>query len=69
MLVIEFGYRTVVLFPSQLPQTGFLQTKMASAFKFQEMAFKAFLAFLVPSQLITPTLQHFNHQQDGNVTS
>ena len=33
------------------------------------MAVGAFLVFLVPSQLATPTSQNFSHQQDDSITS
>ena len=71
LFIVGFGYQTSGAISAALATNWFPENQIGTAmsFQFQGLAFGAFLAFLVPSQLATPPPQNFSYQQNGNMTS
>ena len=71
LFVAGFGLQTGSAISVALATNWFPENQIGTAMSFQSqgMAFGAFLAFLVPSQLVTPPQQNFSQLQDGNKTS
>ena len=70
LLVAGFGLQTGSAISVALATNWFPENQIGTAMSFQSlgMTVGAFLAFLIPSQLVTPPPQNLTHQQDVNMT-
>ena len=71
LLVIGFSLQTGGAISIALATNWFPENQIGTAMSFQSqgMAFGAFLAFLIPSQLVTPPPKKFSNLQNGNITT